>query len=526
MKGRRLLGGLSSAASIILVGSLVAAPTASAAGVPPTSYTVVARAYPLYWEGSSGLSVGEKLRVPYVAGMTNNLPVAEASAAIALPDLSVTAMSGPAVEGLTCEGYEEKRCRTDAFLPEAAASHRSPDPATARQRATFGGPEGKAPGAILALNQCGGDCGKQLVRSHANAEGPPGGIPGYISVSGSVASHDVTVDDNGRLHGVARSELRNGVIGPEGEVTFSRLTSISNASGTGADNSKGGTSTIEVTDMVILGYRVELTSAGLRLAHGGLSEQEAYDGAKALLAKLRDERGITLEFGNLAGDVTRKAAHVTVQTKALRVKFAAVQTANGVASSRIEQVMDLGSSTVLVAAFDSKRRIDVSYEGDDMVVEAEPEPAPTSASAPPPAPAPAGGGPAETGAPGQATISPGGTDGERSAPSRLRPSGKVKFTLKNRAAAKPPADPAEVAAPAPAPAEPTTPAPSEPDVSELPVTPAAPTEPDEGPDEVTIGIGDLTSGLRDARTVTRAFGAFLALGLVLPLARFVIRRCG
>jgi hypothetical protein len=33
-------------------------------------------------------------------------------------------------------------------------------------------------------------------------------------------------------------------------------------------------------------------------------------------------------------------------------------------------------------------------------------------------------------------------------------------------------------------------------------------------------------GLRDARAVSRAFGAFIALGLVLPLARLVIRRFG
>jgi hypothetical protein len=33
-------------------------------------------------------------------------------------------------------------------------------------------------------------------------------------------------------------------------------------------------------------------------------------------------------------------------------------------------------------------------------------------------------------------------------------------------------------------------------------------------------------GLRGARSVSRAFGAFLGLGLILPLARFVIRRLG
>jgi hypothetical protein len=33
-------------------------------------------------------------------------------------------------------------------------------------------------------------------------------------------------------------------------------------------------------------------------------------------------------------------------------------------------------------------------------------------------------------------------------------------------------------------------------------------------------------GLRGAQSVSRAFGAFLGLGLILPLARFVIRRLG
>jgi hypothetical protein len=33
-------------------------------------------------------------------------------------------------------------------------------------------------------------------------------------------------------------------------------------------------------------------------------------------------------------------------------------------------------------------------------------------------------------------------------------------------------------------------------------------------------------GLRGAHSVSRAFGAFLGLGLILPLARFVIRRLG
>ena len=35
--------------------------------------------------------------------------------------------------------------------------------------------------------------------------------------------------------------------------------------------------------------------------------------------------------------------------------------------------MSLGSSTMLVMAFDQERQIDVSYEGEDVVVQAQPE---------------------------------------------------------------------------------------------------------------------------------------------------------
>jgi len=41
-------------------------------------------------------------------------------------------------------------------------------------------------------------------------------------------------------------------------------------------------------------------------------------------------------------------------------------------------------------------------------------------------------------------------------------------------------------------------------------------------------VGDLERnlGLKGARSVSRAFGAFLGLGLILPLPRFLIRRLG
>ena len=511
MKLGRLLGGLSTASALTLA-SFCLAPASGAAPTPPASYAAVARAYPLFWDGYGGLSVEDELRVPYVSGLTNHAPISRAEAVLALPDLSTKTLSGEQIHGLTCKGYTEKRC-ADPFLPEATANHSSVDPVNARQEAAFGGLDNKWPGRIEALNSCDGDCGNQLVRTMSEAVAPPGAIPNMISIGSQLARQDVTVDESGRVAGVATSELRDVVIGPEGEVTFSRLTSTARAVGAGADNAKDGHSTVSVADMVILGNPVELTGAGLKLSHGAVSEQEAYDGAKALLAELRQEHGIGVEFGNQADDIVREASQVTVRVDALTVRFdPSVQTPQSVGKS-IEQIVHLGSSTMLVMAFDRERQIDVSYEGDDVVVQAQPEgqapaappssaPAPTSSTAGTATPSTAG--QAKSGQPGPHVPKP-------------SPNGDVRVKVKPN--------------PAPAPAPAPTAPPVAPGVElEGEALPAAPTTesplPSTGVDEEAFGIKDISEGLKDARAVSRAFGAFLALGLVLPLARFVIKRFG
>ncbi|MGH9003044.1 MAG: hypothetical protein ACRDYV_07940, partial [Acidimicrobiia bacterium] len=278
------LGRLPRGSGALLVAStlvLLAPSPASAAAAAPAAYTVLTRAYPLFWAGSSGLPV-DGLNVPYVSGVTNNLPLTEAKAALAQPDLSVATLRGESIDGLTCAGFEESKCR-DPFLPEAGVNHFSADPGHREQAASFAGKDGKYPGSIHALTDCAGDCGNQLVRTLGEAAGPAGGLSGYITIGGSSANHDTTIDGAGRLTGVARSELRDAVIGPKGEIRFSSLTTTATASGLGAPNSKDGRGEIRVENFVILDNAVELTPAGLRLASGAPSEQEAYDGAKALL---------------------------------------------------------------------------------------------------------------------------------------------------------------------------------------------------------------------------------------------------
>ena len=490
MKLGRLPRGLGAAlvASALV---LIAPAPASAAPAAPAAYTVLARAYPLFWAGSSGLPV-DSLKVPYVSGVTNNLPLTEAKAALTQPDLSVRAMRGESIQGLTCTGFEESKC-VDPFLPEAGVGHFSADAARRELSASFGGKDGKYPGSIHALTDCGGDCGNQLVRTLGEAAGPAGGLGGYITIGGSSASHDTAIDNSGRLTGVARSELRDAVIGPKGEIRFSSLTTTATASGLGAANSKDGRGDIRVENFLVLDNAVELTPAGLRLASGAPSEQEAYDGAKALLEQLK-ERGITLELPDFAAQVDRQPDFVTVKVRGLTVRFDhSVQGPPGVPAQAVSQVLDLGSSTALVAAFDREREITLN-EG-DATVQPGPEP-----QAPAPNPAPTGTQPSPT---TRITTKPG-----------PRPATPRPALPNNNADIK-------VTAPDPA----AVPGPGEVLGPEVPPTPGSTLDPDAvalpSPGEIVD-----TLGLRGARSVSRAFGAFLGLGLIIPVARFVIRRLG
>lgn len=501
MKLGRLPRGLGAAFVAALVSVPLAPSVASAAPAAPAAYTVVTRAYPLYWAGSGGLSVND-LRVPHVFGQTNNLPLVESKAALMQPDLAaVSTISGEAAAGLSCTGFDERKCR-DPFLAQAVANHNVVEGARTEQAASFTGKDGNYPGRIRALTDCGGDCGKQLVRTVGEAAGPAGGLAGYISIGSSSAGQDVSIDDHGRLVGSARSELRDVVIGPNGEVRIGSLLATASAVGAGAANSKDGHADIRLSGFQILDNPVELTRSGLRLASDGRSEQEAYDGGKALLEELKS-RGITLELPDFGAQVDRQPGHVTVQAAGLRVRFdRSVQGPPGVRAGTVDQVLDLGSSTALVAAYDENRQIDVSFDGDKAVV----TPSPAETAAPPPS-APAGDKP-EAARPGPGRDNP--------APTAPRPNRSV--TGKIGVDAGPPA----TNAPAP---DVTAPAPPEllppPEAAPVPQTPGNTDEVADFPDDVAR-----TLGLRGARSVSQAFGAFLGLGLILPLARFVIKRLG
>ena len=499
MKLGTLPRGLAVAAISAVTVVPLAATAATAAPAAPTAYALFGSAKPLVWGSSSSVPVGE-LHVPAVLGRTDNTALTTARAALIAPDDRPDPLSGDEINGLQCKGYDEKACK-DPFTALAQASHKGPDAAHSEQSASFAGKDGKFPGSISAVTDCGGNCGDQVVRSVGAASGPAGALAGYVSVGGSSANQDLSMDDKGRLVSTAVSRLDNVSIGPKNEVHFSSLVTTSQAFGSGAANSKDGRADLRINDFFILDNPVELTRAGLRLANGGPSEQEAYDGAKVLLQKLRD-RGIRLELPNFDAQLTKTPAHVAVEVQGLRVFFEPA--AGPVNAAPLQYPLELGHSTAVVAALDTDKNIVVNENPNGGVTVQTSAPA---AAAPAPAPAPA---PPATTRNNKGTST---TQGGAAKDSK----GDLPTPAKGDSI-----QPPSTAAPGPGsttpPVESVSPAPTG-------DTGAQMTNPDEG---ALPNLGDVERklGLRGAHSVSNAFGAFLGLGLILPVARFLIRRLG
>jgi hypothetical protein len=485
----------------------LAASAAAAAPAAPTAYTVYGSAQPLSWGGSSSLPFAD-LDVPFVIGKTNNLAFASSYADLANPDETSHTLSGETINGLTCTGYDDKLCK-DPFNAVAQVKHQGVDAGHAEQAAWFTGKDGHFPGNIRAMTDCAGNCGAQLVRSVGNAAGPAGAIPGYVSVGASSANHDLTIDDKGRLISSTRSQLDNVSIGPKNEVHFSRLVTTAQAIGAGAENTKDGQADVRITDFVILDNPVELTRAGLRLANGGPSEQEAYDGAKVLLKKLRD-RGITLELPDFGAQLAKTPDHVTADAQGLRVRFE--QTVGSVQAG-LSNPLELGHATAVVVALNIDGKTDVSQDKNGSVKVQT-----TAPTSPPVSGQPNGRGSAG----GQVGAIPKGGGGLPVGPTRggtTQPSNVGKGTPPTATQG-----PSNTTTPAPVAGEPTTVQPAQ----DSQATVDDPVPPPTNPDEAAFRLKDVerTLGLRGAHSVSRAFGAFFGLGLILPLARFLIRRLG
>lgn len=511
MKGTRLPRGLAVAAMAAVTVVPLAASAAGAAPTAPTAYAAFGSAQPLFWASASRIPVGE-LHAPFVVGKSNNAPAAVASARsyIASADDYPETLGGEQIEGLTCPvGYDAKACK-DPFAPIAQANHNSgPNAAHSEQVAFFGGREGKFPGRIEAVTDCPGACGEQFIRSAGKASAPMGVLTGYVSVGSSRAAQDLSIDDKGRLVSNATSELQNVAIGPKSEIRFSSLVTTAQAVGAGAENTKDGRADLRISDFYILDTRVELTRAGLRLANGGPSEQEAYDGAKVLLKKLKD-RGIRLELPNFDAQMVKSPAHVAVETQGLRVFFE--QAVGSVQASALSSPLELGHATAVVAAIDATgRNIDVK-ENPGGGVTVESTPSTTVPATNPGGGSTAAGGSKSTSSRPDSQAGKGGrstTTGAPGTPTQVTPPGAGEALSPSAGTETPAVTPDPAAGSQPEFIDP---------IGGLD-DPAATALP---------SIGDIQRnlGLRGAKSVSRAFGAFLGLGLILPLARFVIRRLG
>jgi hypothetical protein len=508
----RLPRGLAVAAVAAVTVVPLAASAAVAAPAAPTAYAAFGSAQPLYWASASSVPVGY-LHVPFVVGKSNNAPapVANSKAYLASADDHPETMSGEDIAGLTCNGYDEKACK-DPFAPIAQANHSGPKAAHAEQLASFAGREGKFPGLIHAVTDCGGSCGDQFIHTDGKGSAPAGELTGYVSVGSSLANHDMSIDDKGRLVSSATSELKNVSVGtPDSEgkypLRFSSLVTTAQAVGAGPESTKDGRADLRISDFFILGERVELTRAGLRWTGAGPSEQEAYDGAKVLLKKLRD-RGIRLELPNFDAQMTKSPAHVAVETRGLRVFFE--QNVGSVQASALASPLELGHATAVVAALDgSDKNIQVKENPNGSVtVETTP-----STTAPVVAPRPGQSSPGATASPssGKGSATTNGSKpsaGDKGTPSTGTPGVSV------------PTAPTGTETPVAAPPS------GDANLPSGVIDPATPTAGNS--DDVALGLRDVERnlGLRGAKSVSRAFGAFLGLGLILPLARFVIRRLG
>jgi hypothetical protein len=498
--GARLPRGLAVAALAAVTVVPLVASAAEAAPAAPAAYSVYGSAAPLLWADSSRVPVGN-LHVPFVVGSTDSVGLASSYAALAVPDKSNKTLSGDTIDGLACNGYDPKFCR-DPFEAIARADHKGLVPGHSEQDATFTGKDGKFPGGIHAITDCpAANCGEQFVRSTGSGAAPAGALPGYVSVGASSATHDLSIDDKGRLVSTAVSELDNVSIGPKNEVHFSKLVTTAQAIGAGAENSKDGHPDLRITDFYILDNQVELTRAGLRLANAGPSEQEAYDGAKVLLQKLKD-RGIILQLPNFDAQLAKAPDHVTVDTQGLQVYFQ--QSVGSVPATTLSDPVELGHATAVVAALDAS--------GKNVQIQQDKNGNPVVVTTPAPAPAP------------QPVVRPGGT----------KPATRPGGSQSNPARPTPGAGGRDAAQPSPPAGGNITQstAPGGGPTSIQPEPSSSPTADNSNPalngNNVALpSPGELAHKLgRDARSVSGAFGAFLGLGLILPLSRFLIRRLG
>lgn len=479
---RRLRSALAlSSGAVVFSGAMLG--FGSPLAVAATTTSGLVRAYPVR-VGGSGAAAGVDLLVPYATGLTGVEGSTDAASALVVADFTRRSLASPELRNLTCSvDIAPEECR-EPFSPLLLATQEAPG---WDRSASFDRPATDADSSPTARLQA--TIGSDR-RSFSEASSPGGALRGYLSFETATARGEARVDESGRVVTVARAELSGVVIGPNGEIRAEQLRTIASSGWVGSEAAREPRASVEVDGLIILDQPVELTPQGLRLRQGAPSEQEAYDGARVLLLELAS-RGIAVEAP--VWGIDRSGGGVAARAQGFRVRFEQAVTGGPVEAPRLVYEIELGSSSASIAPGVLSRPR--ATEGGSLDVFSA-DLGLRRFESPAAQPAPAG-------------------SVERSAGNRRSRPGSPDRGESEAAAAG-----AVEAGPAPPTGEPSASFPPE-SVGERPTQTSAELSEIAAP---TLGPSRSAESRRAARSVSGAFGAFLGLALVLPIARVIIRR--
>ena len=374
MKLGRLLGGLSTASALTLA-SFCLAPASGAAPTPPASYAAAGARLPAVLGRLRRAIGGGRTAGPVrLRGDQPRRRSPGPRPSSPCPTCPPRPMTGEQIARPDLHGLSEKRC-ADPFLPEATVGHSSRRPGERRdQAASFGGKDSKWPGHIDALNSCDGDCGNQLVRTLSEAAGARRRAE-RLHHLGRVAAGPPRRHRRRLRPAHGRCPLR--AAGrrhrPEGEVTFSRLTSTATRLRPGVRRTPR---TARPDRRRRHGHPRQRRGADPRpvcsCPAGPPSEQEAYDGAKALLESAQGTRDRPRAArlrrpgrpGGRLSDGPGQRPHRPLRP----VRPDPAGRPEAIDAGRPPRLVDHAGHGLRPRA-----EIDVSYEGDDVVVQAQPK---------------------------------------------------------------------------------------------------------------------------------------------------------
>ncbi len=304
---------------------------------------------------------------------------------LAEPDESRQALSGRVDQRPDLQPASTRSPARTRSCREAQVEHAGPDARHAERWPPSWGKDGKFPGQHPRRHRLRRELRPPArpTRS-ARPTGPAGALAGYVSVGSSSASHDLSIDDKGRLVSRPLASSTTSRSGPKNEVHFSSLVTTAHAPRRRCREHQGRPG--RHPDQRLLhprqpgradpgraapGQRRPVRAGGLRRRQGPAAEAEGR-GASPRAAQLRRPGG------------PKTPTHVAVEAKGLRVTLrAGGRVARGRSATRLE----LGHATAVVAALDAPgRTMDVNENASGVPTVENTQTAPASPGPTPAAP--------------------------------------------------------------------------------------------------------------------------------------------